>query len=479
MVFSSTIFIFVFLPLVLALYAAAPKSARNAVLLLASLFFYAWGELAYVLVMLASTAANYGFGLWVAAAQAKSRQRRIRLGLATAANLGLLIYFKYANFLAANFNALLEAAGHEPLLFPATHLPLGISFFTFQAMSYVVDVARGTAKVQRNPANIALYIALFPQLIAGPIVRYQDVADQIRCRATTLDLFASGTRLFLIGMAKKVLVANPLGEQADVIFATHALNLPASVAWLGLFLFFLQLYFDFSGYSDMAIGLGRMFGFRFLPNFNYPYISKSLTEFWQRWHISLSTWFRDYLFLPLGGYRCSKLRSYLNLLIVFTLCGLWHGASWNFLIFGLYQGVFLIIERLVRIRKIRWLQFPLGNIYFLFALMTSMVFFRANDLKHAIDFFQALFGFGDPIPLEHQVAAYFTPELLLILCCAVLGSLPILPWLQKRAAALDARLPALIPARQILILLALCGVFVWSAAKLAAGTHNPFIYFRF
>ncbi len=479
MVFSSTIFLFVFLPCVFALYALSPKALRNTTLLLASLFFYAWGEVGYVLVMLASTLANYGFGVWLAAAEPKSRSCRRRLALAVSANLGLLIYFKYANFIVENLNLLLVAMHRPALDFPHVHLPLGISFFTFQALSYVVDVARGTARVQRRPADIALYIALFPQLIAGPIVRYQDVAEQIRSRSTTLPLFASGVRLFLIGLAKKALLANPLGEQADAIFAAPAMALPPSVAWLGLFLFFLQLYFDFAGYSDMAIGLGRMFGFRFLPNFNYPYISKSLTEFWQRWHISLSTWFRDYLFLPLGGYRCSKARSYINLMIVFTLCGIWHGASWNFLIFGLYQGAFLVVERLVRIRKIKWFQFPLGNLYFLFALMTSMVFFRTDTLGHAIDFFRAMFGFSRPVPLAYQVAAYFTPELALVLLCAVIACFPILPWIQAKSEILETRLRWFAPARRTLALLLLACLFAGASMKLAAGTHNPFIYFRF
>lgn len=479
MVFSSTIFLFVFLPLTLAFYALTPRPARNAMLLTASLFFYAWGELGYIVIMLGSTTTNYGFGLWIASAPERSRPRRLRLGLAVAANLGLLLYFKYAPFLVTNLNILLAAVGSPTLPLPDVHLPLGISFFTFQAISYVVDVARGTVRVQRNLADIALYIALFPQLIAGPIVRYQDVADQIQRRTVTLDLFASGVRLFVVGLAKKVLLANPLGEPADAIFNSPALALPPSVAWLGLFLFFLQLYFDFSGYSDMAIGLGRMFGFRFLPNFHYPYISKSLTEFWQRWHISLSTWFRDYLFLPLGGYRGSKLRSYLHLLIVFVLCGLWHGASWNFLFFGLYQGAFLVFERLVRIRKIHGFQFPLGNLYFLFALMTSMVFFRTDTLPHALDFFRALFGFSHPLPLVYQTASYFTPELLIILFCAVVGSLPIAPWISRRIAAIETHFPIGFSVRQGMILLLMTALFVWSSMKLAAGTHNPFIYFRF
>jgi alginate O-acetyltransferase complex protein AlgI len=474
MVFSSVIFIFAFLPAVLAGYYLLPRGGRNALLLFASLLFYAWGELGYVAVMLISICGNYGFGLWVEAAPRKSSQRFLRVSLAVIANLAMLLYFKYANFLVDNINVLLGMASLPIIPLAKVHLPLGISFFTFQAMSYVIDVHRGQVKANRSLTDIALYVSLFPQLIAGPIVRYIDVAEQIKGRKETIELFASGIRIFLVGLGKKVLIANPMGAQADAIFAIDPSGLPISVAWMGLVFFFFQLYFDFSGYSDMAIGLGRMFGFEFLINFNYPYIAKSLTEFWQRWHISLSTWFRDYLFTPLGGYRCHKVRAYANLMSVFILCGLWHGASWNFLFFGLYQAIFLVIERLVRIKRIPLFQTVFGHVYLLFIVLTTMVFFRANDLAHSAGYFKAMFGFSHPVPGFYQVMAYMSPEFMLTLLAAILGSMPLMPWL---AEAFDRRGWHL--SRQMLVTVALLAVFLWSVMKLAAGTHNPFIYFRF
>jgi alginate O-acetyltransferase complex protein AlgI len=474
MVFSSIIFLFAFLPAVLGLYYLLPRGGRNALLLAASLLFYAWGELGYVAVMLVSILVNYGFGRWIEAAPKKSRPRLLRCSLGVTANLSLLLYFKYANFLVDNLNALTGLAGLPALPLDPVHLPLGISFFTFQALSYIIDVHRGHVAAQRSLPDIALYISLFPQLIAGPIVRYLDVNEQIRGRRETIDLFASGVRLFLVGLGKKVLIANPCGAQTDAIFAIDPAALPAPVAWMGLTFFLFQLYFDFAGYSDMAIGLGRMFGFQFLPNFNYPYISKSLTEFWQRWHISLSTWFRDYLFTPLGGYRCHRVRAYANLMLVFILCGLWHGASWNFLFFGLYQAIFLVIERLVRIKRIPLFQTLFGNLYLLAIIYTTMVFFRSDDLPHALGYYRAMFGFSDPVVGLYRVAAYLNPEIILTLIAGALGSIPFIPWL---AAKLNR--PGWIIPRDLAALLALAAIFIWSVMKLAAGTHNPFIYFRF
>jgi len=473
MVFSSVIFLFAFLPAVLAGYFLLPRMARNAFLLGASLLFYAWGELGYVAVMLASITANYAFGLWVEAAPKKSRARFLRTSLAVSANLALLLYFKYANFLVDNLNVLLALADLQVPL-GKVHLPLGISFFTFQALSYVVDVHRGHVQANRNPFDVALYIALFPQLIAGPIVRYADIAHEIKHRRESIPDYADGVRLFLTGLGKKVLIANPMGAQADAVFALDPAGLPAPVAWMGLIFFMFQLYFDFSGYSDMAIGLGRMVGFHFLPNFHYPYIAKSLTEFWQRWHISLSTWFRDYLFTPLGGYRCHKVRAYINLMAVFILCGLWHGASWNFLLFGLYQAVFLVIERLVRIKKIPLFQTAFGHAYLLFIILTTMVFFRASDLAHSAGYFRALFGLADPLSGQYTIPLFLNPELVLTLIAAALGSMPLMPWL---AGWFDRR--GWTAQRQLLATLGLLAVFAWSVMKLAAGTHNPFIYFRF
>ncbi|MBE0586337.1 MAG: MBOAT family protein, partial [Desulfofustis sp.] len=332
MVFSSTIFLFVFLPLVLLSYMVAGRKFRNVILLAASLLFYAWGENVFVLLMLISIALNYCFGLLIDHSQQRGWSGKIPLILALLTNLGLLGFFKYANFLIDNLNTILINLDFEPVEMQAVHLPIGISFFTFQALSYVIDLYRGQASVQKSPINVALYISLFPQLIAGPIVRYHDVAEQIVHRTTRFDDFTYGIRRFIIGLGKKVLVANVLGRTADYMFSLPADSIPAGLAWLGAVSYTLQIYYDFSGYSDMAIGLGRMFGFRFLENFNYPYAAQSIREFWRRWHISLSSWFRDYLYISLGGNRHGATRTYVNLMIVFFLCGLWHGASWTFVV---------------------------------------------------------------------------------------------------------------------------------------------------
>ncbi|HMP73730.1 MAG TPA: MBOAT family O-acyltransferase [Kiritimatiellia bacterium] len=478
MVFSSVTFLFGFLPLVLLAYGLMPKPGKNLLLLMASLLFYAWGELEYVAIMLVSILINYGAGIWIEMVEER-RVRLFRLWVGLTGNLVLLMYFKYANFLADNADVVLAAAGMPTIRLGPVHLPLGISFFTFQAMSYVVDVYRGQVKAQRRFVDIALYISLFPQLIAGPIVRYHDIAAQIVKRVVTLDLFASGVRLFIIGLGKKMLIANTLGEQSDLIFGLPGDELSAAIAWQGIIYAVLQLYFDFSGYSDMAIGLGRMFGFQFNINFNYPYISKSLTEFWQRWHISLSTWFRDYLFTPLGGYRCSRKRAYANLMIVFILCGMWHGATWNFFFFGAYQSVFLVIERMVRIKRIALFQTWFGHVYLIFIVLTTMVFFWTDDLVHAGKFYRAMFGFGTAPGGLHVPGAYFNGEILVVLVAALLGSTP---WLVKIGEWLEGKekgRPVVSVARQAGILVALGAILLFCMMKLAAGTHNPFIYFRF
>jgi len=346
MLFSEPVFVFLFLPLLLLGYALTPRAAQNTLLLLASLLFYAWGEGFFVLVMLGSIAFNYLVGLLLEAGRGRRRLRPLALLLGVAGNLALLIVFKYAGFLVTNLNLLLAGLKLPALPVPALHLPIGISFFTFQAMSYVIDVYRDRIPVQKHPLRIALYIALFPQLIAGPIVRYQHIARQLTRRVVTRPGLAEGIRRFILGLGKKMLLANVLAVPVDKIFAIPAHQLTTSVAWLGVVCYALQIYFDFSGYSDMAIGLGRMFGFRFLENFRYPYLARTITDFWRRWHISLSSWFRDYVYIPLGGNRRGPLRTYRNLVIVFLLCGLWHGASWTFVAWGLFHGLFLAIERL-------------------------------------------------------------------------------------------------------------------------------------
>ncbi len=475
MVFSSAIFLFVFLPLVLTGYYLIPRSLRNAYLLAASLVFYAWGEGFLVLLMLTSVALNYVGGRIIDGCRVR-RSRRIALGITLAANLLLLGWFKYANFIADNINVVLEAVGLPTWGLDPVHLPIGISFFTFQAMSYVVDIYRGDARVQTNPVNSALYIALFPQLIAGPIVRYHHIDEQLRERSHSLDLFASGVVLFVIGLGKKMLIANPMGEVSDRIFAIPADELTASVSWIGAIAYTLQIYFDFSGYSDMAIGLGRMFGFRFLINFNYPYISRSMREFWRRWHISLSRWFRDYLYIPLGGNRVSSRRVYMNLLVVFFLCGLWHGASWNFVIWGLIHGAFLAGERTVLGSWASQWWRPVQHAYVLLVVIVAWVFFRAETLDHALEYLAAMFGFGDGGGLLHHAAMYVDPLTALIAACGILGSAPVWPALRRYLAGLQPRAFGLVDASMIVALMLL--IFA-ASLHLAAGTHNPFIYFRF
>jgi alginate O-acetyltransferase complex protein AlgI len=476
MVFSSPVFLFLFLPAVLAAYALAPRPLRNAVLLAASLVFYAWGEPRFVLVMLASIAVNYLLALGVAAAPGP-RLAGLGLALAVAANLALLGWFKYAAFAAVTLNQGLALLGQDPLAVPRVVLPIGISFFTFQALSYVIDVARRQVPAQRNPLTLALYIALFPQLVAGPIVRYRDVARQLEARPHGLERFALGVRRFAVGLGKKVLVANTLAGPADAVFALAPGELTPAVAWLGALCYAGQIYFDFSGYSDMAIGLGHLFGFHFLENFAHPYTARSLTDFWRRWHISLSTWFRDYLYIPLGGSRTTPGRVYRNLAVVFLLCGLWHGASWTFAAWGLYHGAFLVLERRGLGAVLAAAPRPLQHAYALLVVVAGWVLFRAPSLGHAVRYLAAMAGQPVGGGLPDTVAAYLTPPVALALLAAAVGSGPLLGrlarWERERASP-GARLAlrAAGDAGLLLVLLA-------AAAQLAAGTHNPFIYFRF
>ncbi|MCP3917549.1 MAG: MBOAT family protein [bacterium] len=494
MLFSSTVFLTLFLPLVLLLYFGLPKVLRNSVLLLASLFFYAWGEAFLVVIMLASIAANFGFGLWVERARERGGAK-LAVAAAVVFDLGLLFVFKYANWiwglvsddpLAAVFGPTLVRLGLLPELPPddwSIRLPIGISFFTFQAMSYVIDVYRRDGPVQRNPIHFGVYIALFPQLIAGPIVRYRDVALQIVDRVVTLDGFAWGVRRFLIGLGKKVLVANVVAQVADGIFGTQAApgvpahELTVGVAWLGLLCYTIQIYFDFSGYSDMAIGLGRMFGFRFLENFDHPYVARSITEFWRRWHISLSSWYRDYLYIPLGGNRHGPGRTYFNLVLVFFLCGLWHGASASFVVWGLYHGAFLVIERLGLARVLGRAHPALRHLYLLLVVMVGWVFFRADDFTYASAYAATLFGAGAEASGVWAVGHFWSPLLAIGLACGVIGSTP---W-QPRLAAWRARTSSagLALAYEASALVCLLSILVLSALELAAGSYNPFIYFRF
>jgi alginate O-acetyltransferase complex protein AlgI len=486
MVFSSAVFLFLFLPIVLALYFVVPQRAKNLLLLIASLFFYAWGEGLFVAIMLISILTNYGAGVLIDRFRDRPKIKVVLI-LAIVANLSLLGIYKYANFLVDNLNDLLALIHITPIYLEPIHLPIGISFFTFQAISYIVDVFRGEAAAQKNPINIALYIAMFPQLIAGPIVRYHDVAQQIRNRTVNLTSFSYGISRFIIGLGKKMLIANPMGHVADQVFALPTDELTFSLTWLGVICYSLQIYFDFSAYSDMAIGLGRMFGFRFLENFNYPYISDSIQAFWRRWHISLSSWFRDYLYIPLGGNRRAAIQVYLNLVMIFFLCGLWHGASWNFVIWGLIHGAFLVLERLGFRKQLDNLWLPLRHIYVLTIVMLAWVFFRAEDLTTAISYLEAMFGFGHGSGVQYHVSLYIDLEGWLVLFIGIIGSLPIIPYLKKFWEHELTKLKetpgwferALKSGVYCANLLALSGILIVSSMYLAAETHNPFIYFRF
>ncbi len=478
MVFSSSTFLFIFLPVLLAAYLVTGKRLKNPLLLGASLCFYAWGEAFFVLVMLASIAVNYVFGILIDSRRGKP-VATVVVSSAIAANLVLLISFKYANFIAENVNLALGSVGLIGIDVPPIHLPIGISFFTFQAISYVIDIYRGRSACQRNPVDLALYISLFPQLIAGPIVRYHDIADQLRERHVTSQDFSMGVRRFIAGFAKKMIIANPLGEVADQVFALPAAEISPGIAWLGIVCYTLQIFFDFSGYSDMAIGLGRMFGFRFLENFNYPYIAKSIQDFWRRWHISLSNWFRDYLYIPLGGNRRGNYRTYFNLVVVFVLCGLWHGASWNFLIWGLIHGAFLVVERLGLDDVLARLPGAIRYAYVLFVAMIAWVFFRAESLPDALAFLEAMFGLNTLPSVFNDMSAYYDNSTLFTLALGIALSTPILPWLAGRLEHLDARNAKWGWLRETSSPIAYLGVMLLAMTYLAAGTYNPFIYFRF
>ncbi|GMR18502.1 MAG: MBOAT family protein [Gammaproteobacteria bacterium] len=484
MLFSYPTFLFGFLPIILTLYFLSPWKAKNAILLTASLFFYAWGESFYVLVMIISILSNHAFGVRIGRLSSEltneSKKRKILLAYGVAVNLLLLGWFKYANFLFENINVALNWIDVAPIIIKEVHLPLGISFFTFQAISYLVDVYRNVTPAQPSRYKLGLYISLFPQLIAGPIVRYHDVAGQIEKRTHSIELFSSGVQRFVFGLAKKMLIANPLGLVADSVFAQSASDLSSPVAWLGIISYSLQIYFDFSGYSDMAIGLGRMFGFRFLENFNYPYISKSIQEFWTRWHISLSTWFRDYLYFPLGGSRVSPARTYINLIIVFFLCGFWHGASWNFIVWGLIHGFFLIVERAWIGKHLAKAWAPLRYFYAVFVVTIAWVFFRADTLPDALAYLSVMFGLSGETANIYSVSYMMTNEALVALIFGVVFATPLYPYITRKLSQQKYSNTISAISRQVIPKIALVSLLLMlSLSSVATSTYNPFIYFRF
>ncbi|NBI66431.1 MBOAT family protein [Pseudoflavonifractor sp. 60] len=467
MVFSTPIFMFYFLAFTLAVYYVVPRKWRNVVLLCASLFFYWWGERAYVAIMFLSTAIDYTHGLLVERCRARGNDRGARLAVASSVvfNLALLCFFKYWDFIAGSLQAV--GLGFMPVL--GVHLPIGISFYTFQTMSYTIDVYRGDARAQRSILNFGTFVTLFPQLIAGPIIKYKDLGDQIDQRTCSTEKFASGVQILMVGLGKKLLIANNVGMLWDSCKAMAPGELTVAGAWLGVLAFTFQIYFDFSGYSDMAVGLGRMLGFEFLPNFNYPYISKSITEFWRRWHISLSTWFREYLYIPLGGNRCSRPRWMFNLLAVWAATGIWHGASWNFLLWGLYFFALLMAEKFLLLNWLDRAPGLIGHLYTMFFVMVSWAIFAIEDFSQLGAYLKVMFGLGG-VPLVNSNFGYYLTSYLPILCLAALASTPL-------GAALYRRLGT--RAQQVVCTLLIAGGLLVCTAYLVDGTYNPFLYSNF
>ena len=461
MIFSSLPFLFFYLVAVLAVYKLSPLKLRNLILLVVSLFFYGWGEPVYIIIMLLSIVVDYVHGMLVERWREDDRKARRAVASSVFFNLAILVFFKYWDFIAGNLNALTGL--QLPVL--GLPLPIGISFYTFQTMSYTIDVYRQDAPVQKNPIVFGAYVTLFPQLIAGPIVRYNSVADQLEERREDLDKFVSGVRRFTVGAAKKVLLANAIGQLWDQSLASQ--NLTAVGAWLGLAAYAFQIYFDFSGYSDMAIGLGRMFGFEFLENFNYPYISRSVVEFWKRWHISLTTWFREYVYFPLGGNRVPKWKWIRNILIVWTLTGIWHGAGWNFLLWGLYYGAWMLAERLFLGKWLEKLPGAVRHIYTMFIVLIGWALFAVEDMGRLGAYFSSLFGGGGWFS---AVDGYRLRTYLPTLVILIVGSTPLMGKLWDRLGERT---------RAVLQPLLVLGALILCTASLVDAGYNPFLYFRF
>ena len=468
MVFSSLFFLFVFLPLILAVYYLVPGSCRNFILFISSLIFYAWGEPVYILIMLFSVLVNYTYGILLSRYEKKHRMVRPVFFSCIFINAGLLCFFKYYDFLLQCINSVMGTS----LTGPGLPLPVGISFYTFQALSYIIDVYRGSVPAQRNFIAFGTYISLFPQLIAGPIVRYQTISEQLLQRAEGFDGFGEGVGRFVAGLGKKVLLANNMGLLWEEIQRTPASEIPALTAWLGVIAFALQIYFDFSGYSDMAVGLGKMFGFTFPENFRYPYISKSMTEFWRRWHISLGTWFREYVYIPLGGNRCGGKALYKNLFVVWFLTGLWHGAAWNFVLWGLYCGFIIALEKAFLLKRLCLAPRFIRHAYAMLLILLGWVLFAFDNLPAGMHYLQALFGLSKGGFIDQQSIYYcYTHAMLIVI--AFLASTPLGRTFKQRL--LERSAPLYYTAAVLSCLL----VLLLSTAYLVDTTYNPFLYFRF
>lgn len=495
MVFSSLVFLFVFLPVAMGVYFLLPsriknervrekiastwlgiiftQNPRNLVLFITGLVFYAWGEPVYVLLMLFSTVVDYTVGLLIAKARAAQRENRAKIfvALSVIINLSLLGFFKYTDFFIGTVNS---AIGTDIALFNLP-LPIGISFYTFQTMSYSIDVYRGKAHAQRNIIDFGSYVVMFPQLIAGPIVQYNTVAKQLNSRKETPELFAQGILRFIIGLGKKVLLANNIGMLWDTISSQNLSETSVLTAWLGIIAFAFQIYFDFSGYSDMAIGLGKMMGFTFNENFNYPYTSNRITDFWRRWHISLSSWFRDYVYIPLGGNRCSKSRNMFNIFAVWALTGIWHGANWNFLIWGLYFAVILMAEKLFLGKWLDKLPRFVGHIYSLFLVLISWVIFACEDFNLMLAYLGTMFGLGASSFADSQLMYLLLNNAVLLIILAI-GSTQLPKLLAGR---LMNKLENHSAVYAIVLNIAIIAIFIMSVAYIVDASYNPFLYFRF
>lgn len=466
MLFSSIPFLYYFLPIVMLVYFAVPKCVKNGVLLAASLIFYAWGEPKYVVLMIISIVVGYAFGILLGACSAAGI-RKLLLVCSVLIHVGLLGYFKYADFFIENWNGLTDSS--VPLLKLA--LPIGISFYTFQILSYVVDVYRGEVPPQKNIVKLAAYVAMFPQLIAGPIVRYQDIAKELDKRTHSFENFALGSRRFVFGLAKKILIANTLGELCNIFKSSD--EKAVLFYWLYAVAFSLHIYFDFSGYSDMAIGLGRIFGFTFPENFNYPFISRSITEFWRRWHMSLGSWFRDYVYIPMGGNRVSRGRWLFNIFVVWLLTGFWHGAAWTFLAWGLFFAVFLIAEKMWLLKALEkakgW-----NHVYVILLVLISFVIFNATDMKEAFSYIGGMFGAGG-IPFTSPEFVYYLKSYGLTLLIALTGATPF----AKRMVEKFAKTETMRNIENLIEPVALVILLLITTAYLVDGSFNPFLYFRF
>lgn len=474
MVFSSVIFLFLFLPATIAAYYIIPsrlRKLRNLVLLGASIVFYAYGGPKLLPLLLLSVLINYFAGI-LAGSDKGNTVRKASLIISVLFNIGMLFYYKYTDFFITNINGL---TGLDIAL-KSIALPLGISFFTFQNLSYVIDVYRGRVSAQKNHFELALYITLFPKLLLGPIVRYQAIEPQLSARKSTPELFADGICRLIIGLGKKLLIANSMGIIADRVFSTDFSLLSCGLSWVGVAAYTLQIYFDFSGYSDMAIGIGKLFGFEFTENFNYPYIARSITDFWRRWHISLSTWFRDYVYIPLGGNRATKIKHIRNIMIVWLLTGFWHGAAWNFIVWGLYFGILLLIEKYFILKKLEKLPAFFQHLYAIFFIMLGWVIFRSDSIAQIWDMLRALLGLSHAT--DNGQALFYIKEYKAELFVAVLASTPLAKFIGNRLELSTRKKAAGIIKNYGAIIFLSC-VFLLSIVYLIKSTYNSFLYFKF